>query len=471
MLSAVASTVALWLLFARHALASPPSPEVVGITLPPVEKWFNDECAFNDYELLEIEYRIVEFFESDKIKELITSDEIAAQCCHEIKLVEFADVAGARARVLAVLGRYPQLYTGLLLYYISDPTALICLHKFFISELVSPPNPGAWPEHDETLYYFLLKVARIPSRLCSRGWINFARPDERSVLNLLTLLIVRSRWNPVFFAQGLPTFIDRIIAYCDSRDGYHNLAAEVVGVLNKMNSLRDRRYCTTVFTKLLAFDYANSMLGDAVIFELIRPEDDAAEFLLDALLNLWSTGSIQWDEGAVPIEPTSEVAVADSSSEAKLPEFCYKNRRLLARNPIHVVWLLYEKYYIDLPESSDEHVLPLWATVIDEFNALDPKLVYLHFYFCQKKLLFMFNREQPLQDYLDALSEANLIWLLKYSSEEEDYEIATSIDVLLDNMTQECQNRLQLWAARYLEEQGPVIDHSTTQNYYHSTLP
>ncbi|KAI4291789.1 hypothetical protein PAPHI01_1063 [Pancytospora philotis] len=451
MLSSVAITVAVLLHFAHCALASSLSQDVDYNAILTVERWFNSEYECTGYELVEIECRITEFFGSEKIRELVTDDELA-QCRRGIELVTFADVADACARVLAVLGDFPQLYSGLLKFHKRSPTALISLHKFFVRTLVALQRPNNRSGQDAKLRAFTSEIARIPDMLGRRDLIPYVKPGPRSKFDLITILAAKAKWNPLLFAQGLPMFIDQLITYCDGKNRCYDLAAEVVGLLIEMDFVKGVKYCTVIFTKLLTFAHRNFMLKDAAIFEIVHPESDVAEFLLDALLDLWGAGSIQWHAGEAVLEdPNNEEAAAGPGNKAAPAEFCYKNRPLLARRPARVVWLLYEKYYCN----------PLMlASAIKKFNALDPKLIYLHYYFCKKGRIAMFSSGETLQSYFDILSEENLIWLLKYFSEETDCEIAASIDALLHGMAQGCQNRLYQWAKMYLEDHRPAIDHA-----------
>ncbi|KAI4291134.1 hypothetical protein PAPHI01_0408 [Pancytospora philotis] len=424
-----------------YASASAPSPDVDYNAVLTVERWFNAKYPFTRFELTEIRSRVVEFFESDELKSTVAYDKVA-QHCQSIKSLDFADVGNARCCILEILAENPWLGTRLMRYHANDLTTRIALHKFFRRNLVAPYSPDAEPGRYVTLRAFMHRVIAIPSNIRKMDW-SCVKTNERYKFNLVTFLAVQSKWNTDVLEQKFPFFIGKLASYCDDTHLYYRLAEDTVEVLYKLKFLKDKSLCTDIFSKLLSAAYRNSILENARTFEFVHPEDDAAEFLLASLLDLWSAGGVRWDEEA------------ESSRRGALPDFCYKNRQLLARDPMRVVSQLLKTYCPSQPGCGEAEDLSLRCpALIDKIKTWDPKLIYLLYYFGQKQLLFILSPDSFLQDYFDALSGECMIWLLKYSSEETDPAMAMCIDDLLPHMTTMRQQRLYQWAGDYLAVHG-----------------
>ncbi|KAI4293363.1 hypothetical protein PAPHI01_2637 [Pancytospora philotis] len=423
-----------------YASALAPSEAIDDDALLTLERWLNPGYRFVRSELLEVGDRLVEFFESPAAQEQNTSNN-TRECFRRIRPTVFTNVENACHRVLAALAKRPRLYTRLLRYYSEDPATVLGLHKFFTRGLAISQHADTKPADAAAFDKFLGDIASIPDRVSTLDYNACIVKCKFTKHKIAALMLAKASWNVKAIENELRLVMDLLRSYRPRQKIHLALTMSVVRFLYEMGFLMDKDLCTDIFSKQLLLAYECRTLDSPKFFKRICYDDRAGDWMLEALIDLWGAGSVQWDH--------KTMQAVQASSRMALGDFYYYHRSALSREAARVASLILSEYALCQADHAGAPDLSSWPALSENINALGPKLIYTVYYLGQKGLLFILD--SSFRHFFDILDDGNLVWLMEYSSKEHDTAAKASIDDMLRCLTHERRGRLYQWVKQQME--------------------
>ncbi|KAI4292681.1 hypothetical protein PAPHI01_1955 [Pancytospora philotis] len=258
-----------------------------------IAQWFSPAAPIIIIEALYIK-KCIRYFLEEAVEDTLRADKQFQTLSGAIIDSNFRDLSGALSAVVALLTAFPRLGDELLRAHEKNPTALLCLHRFFGNEgkalLQCYESPG--PYSDDAP--FMIKIKRIPQKIRDMDYGLYINDNEVSRFSLVTLLAVKSKWRKNAMQEQIGVLSQMLLEYCDSEAVYLNLVVEFVRILYKLKFLSTLPHARTVLPMLIELAGRYGRIASIKYFTFDSPDEQIRRCMAAALGKYWSTREVRW---------------------------------------------------------------------------------------------------------------------------------------------------------------------------------